>query len=65
MQSTPRFFGALWAAMLTLALMLAAQAALAQTGDVEVHKGVEYAVHGGVKLTGDYCGPRAPARQHR
>ena len=40
------------------ALWLAASLAIAQTGEVEVRKGVEYVVHDGVRLTGDYYAPR-------
>jgi acetyl esterase/lipase len=42
------------------ALWLAASLVAAQTGEVEVRKGVEYAVHDGVRLTGDLYMPRAP-----
>ena len=41
-------------------LWLTASLAFAQTGDTEGRKGVEYAVHDGVRLTGDYYAPRAP-----
>ena len=42
-----------------LALAFAGRLAGAQTGEIEVRKGVEYAVHDGVRLTGDYYAPRA------
>jgi acetyl esterase/lipase len=53
-----RLAGAAWALAVAAPLLVAAQVALAQTYAVATRPNVEYVVHEGVKLTGDFYLPK-------